>query len=871
MTGPEQPDHASGEPPRTAETSGDALGSSNVIFGPRSAGNSQEWIGRYRILDRLGEGGMGVVYLAEQTEPIHRRVALKIIKPGMDSDAVVARFEAERQALERMDHPNIATILDAGVTERGLPYFVMEFVKGAPITEHADRERLDVEERLELFIQVCEAVQHAHHKGIIHRDLKPSNVLVAWEGDRAVPKVIDFGVARATDTGSEVAFTRHGQLIGTPEYMSPEQAEMSTQDIDTRTDVYSLGVMLYELLTGTLPFESPELRQAGLDAVRRIIREVDPPLPSRRIRDLPTEGATTLGTVSKARRTDSKRLARLLRNDLDWVIMKCLEKRRDRRYATPSALALDLRRFLSGETVLTGPPSLGYHAAKFVRRHRAGVTTASLVGVALVAGLVASIFLWQRAEASEARSRALAIALINEFHDSVAPLPGALRARQRFVELGTSYLDRALQHASDDDLVLDVADAYDKLGDVQGGLRTPHLGDLDAAMDHYDTARALRRQVESSRPGDPRVIIALARSALNEGDIHRTRDQNAEAARAYRTGMSLLDAVHTSARESSAWGIERAMLLVALANTLGRDPATAASPERANLLNEAEVVTRKLMGAGVDEPTLEARARAVNNLADYLRETGRPAEAIAHLEESARIRLQLFEADPIDASRRRDLASTHLTLGRTLAKLGRTDEGRDHFTRCLEHFQFLSDADPTDAEARTRLAQVYETLASVEPDDEARVRSLEIAVALSQRTLRDAPSATLRENIALQQESLAFRLAKLNRLQESNAAGDGAFAQYDALREQGAASITHLPRLVRTAQIRTVALQGLTKASPERTHEALWSDLQSDIDRVISWTATTESSSSSTEAIATLERFRDICRAAQDRDARETP
>jgi non-specific serine/threonine protein kinase/serine/threonine-protein kinase len=346
-------------------------------------------IGPYRLQRRLGEGGMGVVWLAEQTRPLRRRVALKIIKQGMDTRQVVARFATERQVLARLDHVNIARVYDAGVTERGRPYFVMEYVAGLPITTYCDQHRLGIRERLALFLQVCEGVQHAHRNAIIHRDLKPHNVLVTVQDGHAIPKIIDFGVARATDgqLTERTLFTELGQVIGTPEYMSPEQAEMSALDIDTRADVYALGVLLYELLTGQLPFDFQELRRAGLDEVRRRIREDDPPLPSARVS---TPGDRKTSVVARAHATTAPRLAGDLRGDLDWITMKALEKDRTRRYGTPTELAEDLRRHLRDEPVLASPPSVAYRARKFVRRHTLGVAFAA-VTAALVLTLAGTM------------------------------------------------------------------------------------------------------------------------------------------------------------------------------------------------------------------------------------------------------------------------------------------------------------------------------------------------------------------------------------------------------------------------------------------------------------------------------------------------
>ncbi len=359
-------------------------------------------IGPYKILQLIGEGGFGSVFMAEQEKPVARRVALKIIKLGMDTHQVVARFEQERQALAMMDHPNIAKVLDAGATDTGRPFFVMELVKGDPIAEYADKQNMSIDERLALFAQVCNAVQHAHTKGIIHRDIKPSNVLVSTQDGRPHAKVIDFGIAKATlsKLTEKTLFTEHRQLIGTPEYMSPEQAEGSL-DIDTRTDVYSLGVLLYELLTGTTPFTSQELRSAAYAEIQRIIREVEPPKPSTRL----SNNAQTLASVAARRQLKPNRLGTLVRGELDWIVMKALEKDRQRRYETPSGLAADIQRYLTGEAVVAAAPSTAYRFKKFVKRNRVMVSAGSAVAAALLIGVVA--FAWQFKLASDQRDIAV--------------------------------------------------------------------------------------------------------------------------------------------------------------------------------------------------------------------------------------------------------------------------------------------------------------------------------------------------------------------------------------------------------------------------------------------------------------------------------
>jgi len=347
-------------------------------------------IGRYKLLQQIGEGGCGVVYMAEQEEPVRRRVALKVIKLGMDTKSVMARFEAERQALALMDHPNIAKVLDAGATDTGRPYFVMELVRGIKITDYCDQNNLPTEERLQLFVHVCHAIQHAHHKGVVHRDIKPSNILVTINepGSPGCPKVIDFGIAKAT-TGQRLTdltvFTAFEQFIGTPAYMSPEQAMMTTLDIDTRTDIYALGVLLYELLTGQTPFDANELMAAGLDTMRRIIREQEPARPSTR---LSTLMAAELTSVARHRHAEPVRLGNLLRGDLDWIVMKALEKDRTRRYETANGLAMDIQRHLANEPVTARPPSAAYRFQKLAQRNRGALITAGAVLVALIVSVV---------------------------------------------------------------------------------------------------------------------------------------------------------------------------------------------------------------------------------------------------------------------------------------------------------------------------------------------------------------------------------------------------------------------------------------------------------------------------------------------------
>lgn len=360
-------------------------------------------IGRYRLVQRMGEGGCGVVYLAEQEQPVRRRVALKIIRLGMDTENVIARFEVERQALALMDHPNIAHVLDAGATGMGRPYFVMELVRGVKITQYCDEHGLNVRQRLDLFTQVCHAIQHAHQKGVIHRDIKPSNILVTLHDGIAVPKVIDFGIAKATDgrLADNPAFTPSGQFIGTPAYMSPEQAEMGGVDIDTRSDIYSLGALLYELLTGRTPFDNKQLVELGWDEMRRTLREKEPLRPSTMVASLPPND---LKAVAGQRRVEPVKMVSLLKGDLDWIVMKAMEKERTRRYETANGLAMDVMRYLSDEPVIARPPSKWYRLQKLARRNRAVFASGAAVALALILGLGTSTWLFFRER--EARQEA---------------------------------------------------------------------------------------------------------------------------------------------------------------------------------------------------------------------------------------------------------------------------------------------------------------------------------------------------------------------------------------------------------------------------------------------------------------------------------
>jgi serine/threonine protein kinase len=376
-------------------------------------------VGHYKLLNVLGEGGMGIVYLAQQHQPVKRQVAVKIIKPGMDSKRVIARFEAERQALALLDHPNIAHVYDAGTTGNGRPYFVMEYVRGLFITEHCDHNKLTIEDRLNLFRQVCLAVHHAHQKGIIHRDIKPSNILVSLQDDQAVPKIIDFGVAKAISQPltEKTLFTEQGQLFGTPEYMSPEQADMANEDIDTRSDIYSLGVLLYVLLTGALPFDSTTFREGGIEHIRQVIRETDPKTPSTRLSSLGKEAKK----IAESRRIEVAALTRCLHKELEWIPLKAMRKDRAERYRSASELADDIENYLKGAPLIAGPPATVYQLKKLIQRYQALVVGVVIVLVVLILGIVASTFFAIKADYARTEAQAVSDYLLNNVIASMDP------------------------------------------------------------------------------------------------------------------------------------------------------------------------------------------------------------------------------------------------------------------------------------------------------------------------------------------------------------------------------------------------------------------------------------------------------------------
>jgi serine/threonine protein kinase/Flp pilus assembly protein TadD len=654
-------------------------------------------IGRYKLLEKLGEGGCGVVYVAQQSEPVRRRVALKVIKLGMDTKEVIARFEAERQALAMMDHPNIAKVFDAGTTETGRPYFVMELVRGIKITEYCDQSQLNTKQRLTLLIEVCHAVQHAHQKGIIHRDIKPSNIMVTLHDGVPVPKVIDFGIAKATEgrLTDETVYTQLHQFIGTPAYMSPEQAEMSGLDIDTRSDIYSLGVLLYELLAGSTPFDAKELMASGLDAMRKIIREQEPVRPSTRF--LTLQGAD-LTTTAKRRSTDTTKLLHQLRGDLDWIVMKCLEKDRTRRYETANGLAMDIQRHLQNELVTARPPSIGYRFQKMARRHKLAFTATAAVAAALLIGLGLST--WQFIEKSRAYKRALTAeqeqsrlrqaaetAQANEAHlrqqaeaDKKTAQIEAQKSKQvaRFLEQMLTGVGPSVALGRDTTILREILDkASDRVG-IELTNQPLVEAELYGAISHVyydlhqsDNAEHLQRKALAiQRQWLGNEDEAVARSLNFLGNTLVRQNQFTEAETTLRESLAIYKKLHGSeSREVAvlldglagvlswtgrldeaefmyrdALEIERKLQYPRMADTLHnlamelkRQYKTA---EAETALREALALHRKLLGN--QHPFT---ANSLEGLGDVLCEQGKWSEAEPLYREALAIRRKLFPRD----------------------------------------------------------------------------------------------------------------------------------------------------------------------------------------------------------------------------------
>jgi serine/threonine protein kinase/tetratricopeptide (TPR) repeat protein len=634
--------------------------------------------GRYKLLDEIGDGGMGTVWMAEQREPVKRLVAVKLIKTGMDSKAVLARFEAERQALALMDHPNIAKVLDGGTTDQGRPFFVMELVKGLPLTEYCDARRLAVPGRLDLFVQICSAVQHAHQKGIIHRDLKPSNVLVTEHDGKPVPKVIDFGLAKALNAThmltERTLHTAYGTVVGTPLYMAPEQVGINALDVDTRTDIYALGVILYELLTGSTPLEKARFKQAAWEEVKRLIREEEPPRPSTRL-----SSDQSLPSLAASRAVEPAQLRRLIRGDLDWIVMKALDKERSRRYETANGLARDIERYRAGDAVEACPPTLRYRLGKFLRRNRPQVVAAGLLLAALLAGITGTTWGMLRAEQAKADLATKNIELADEqekvqarfdlaqkaialFHTGVSE--DMLLKNPEFKELRTKLLKEAAGFYGDLEKLLAgqtdarsrkaLAAAYFQLGEL-----TRNIGDQKQALMVHRKALALRRELAAADETDVETQLDVARSLRAAGLVQ------------YHTGdvTGALAAVEEQEQ---------------IAGRLDKDQATDAVQY---------VVAQSYLHIGI--------VRFF---------TGKPAESLQAYRKALAILQKLADANPAAAEYQSDLALSRDVIGMVLLHAGKPEAALTEWREALATQQKLADANPAVLTFQYRLATIHDNV-----------------------------------------------------------------------------------------------------------------------------------------------------------------
>jgi serine/threonine protein kinase/tetratricopeptide (TPR) repeat protein len=775
-----------------------------------------ERIGPYKLLQKLGEGGMGTVWAAEQDEPVKRRVALKVIKPGMDTAQVLRRFEAERQALAVMDHTHIAKVLDAGTTSKGRPYFVMELIKGVPITRYCDELHLSLRERLELFVPLCQAIQHAHQKGIIHRDVKPSNVLVAIQDGKPVPKIIDFGVVKALHQPltERSMFTEIGQIVGTLEYMSPEQAELSALDIDTRADVYALGVLLYELLTGTTPLDRKRLKQAAHAEMLRIIREVEPAKPSTRL----SQSHETLASLAAQRRTEPTKLTRAVRGDLDWIAMRCLEKDRTRRYATANDLARDIQRHLDDQAVEACPPSTVYRLRKLLRRHKGPVSAAALVLLVLLGGMLGTAWGLVRAEtarrqefeqrkiaeakeaqavAEEAKARAAAAqerlakdqarAAIDQYIGAV--VESELLNDGRFQPLRKKLLADALQYYEEFARALehdpegrgDLADALARVSVVNY-----QSGSVANAVAAIARAVELYRSLRDANPGVASYECRLADALNDQGTFQEKIGELDAAWNSYQSAQTIYERLTTSEDAVSDYQDKLAVNCVnlgALEDNMGRRSQALANMGRALGIYE------KLAS---NNPTVKNHqfhlAGVYVNLGRFQREAGEPQAALANFRRAREIFEQLVAENPAAANDRNHLAVVYCELGDLQAALGERLAALGSLSQAIAVQEELAAMNPNVPAFRGKLARSLTNVGILHGqagDHRAALASFQRAATIREKLVEENPTVVENQqelagsinNIAGAQYELGDRAAALANMQRSVAIKETLAAQ----------------------------------------------------------------------------------------------
>ena len=717
-------------------------------------------IGPYKLKEQIGEGGFGLVFVAEQTEPVKRKVALKVIKPGMDSRQVIARFEAERQALALMEHPNIAKVLDAGATDTGRPYFVMELVRGIPVTAYCDRNQLSPKDRLELFVTVCQAIQHAHQKGIIHRDIKPSNVLVTSHDGKPVAKVIDFGVAKAISQQltDRSVYTSFAQMIGTPLYMSPEQAEMSGLDVDTRSDIYSLGVLLYELLTGTTPLDRQKFAQAAYDEVRRLIREEEPPKPSTRL-----SSSESIASIAAQRHLEPAKLSKLLRGDLDWITMKALEKDRTRRYETANGLARDIQRYLNDEAVEACPPSTGYRLRKFAHRNRAGLTMAAVIALLLVSCLAVSTWQAVRATRAERIARAAQHAEAKraegERQAKLEAQANAELAGQRLVQVEAERqkADAAKVEAQEKEAEANVVVKFFEEQVFAAARPKGQHGGQGAAVTLRDAIAASEPALGKSFVAQPlvearlRMVLGITFSYLAEHEQARSQFERAWELNMRNQGPEHPDTLVSMTELASSYAnlnrptealkmreevleVQKRMLprnhhdtLVSMHNLASSYSETNRRAEALKLFEEVLEIQRRVLPK--DDPTTIA---VMHNLASSYSDVNRHAEALKLFEEVLEIQKRVLTKD------HPDLLMTMMNVAVSYGRLNRLAEALELFQEVLElQKQVLPKDHPDTLNTMMNLAIGYTTLNR--PDEALKL--LEEVLEIQKRVLpKDDPN-----------------------------------------------------------------------------------------------------------------------------------
>jgi serine/threonine protein kinase len=701
-------------------------------------------IGPYKLLEQIGEGGMGTVWMAQQTEPVKRLVAVKLIKAGMDSRQVIARFEAERQALALMDHPNIARVLDAGTTDGGRPYFVMDLVKGVTITKYCDEHHLTLRQRLELFLPICQAIQHAHQKGIIHRDLKPSNVLVALYDGKPVPKVIDFGVAKAAGQPltEQTLVTGFGAIVGTLEYMSPEQAELNQLDIDTRSDIYSLGVMLYELLVGSPPFTRSALEKAGMLEMLRVIREQEPSKPSTKL-----STAEGLPTLAANRGTEPAKLSRLVRGELDWIVMKSLEKDRNRRYETANGFAMDVQRYLADEAVQACPPSMRYRLRKFARRNRIALAMGAF-GVLLLAVIVGSLatgmVLLSRGNKriKEQRDLArqqqqLARNAVDDMYSDVAEKwlgnqPGLQSVQKEFLQKALRYYeDFAKDDATDPDVRMKRGIAYLRIGKMES-----FLGNHRKAAESYDKAVASLEGLVADFPDNRSYRFELARAYSSKGVFALSEREKFEQL-AIQLCLQL---------QRELPDVPEYLEVLAEAHNI-----LACGQDAERRFSEAETNARqylswseKLAAVSPDESKYQAAlANAHNTLAEVLNHTSQISEAEKEYRQAIEFAAKALSRSPTNPVRRDYLAMFSVNLADLLRKTGRGKQAENPYLRTVGLYEKLVEDFPETHRYRDNLATYgYSNCANLYQELERWEDAIEAsrkAVALRVKLVKDFP------------------------------------------------------------------------------------------------------------------------------------